>query len=319
VTEINRSSSRPSRPEKKAVRVAQITDRNQIPGRADSDGEYGLASAVTQTETKNDAAQGPAIPAEMRPDAPCPVLTLRPSLLSDPAWVRDFARIVNDLLDAASDLRWNNLPSYRVSVIDRRWRPSLDRLAAHLTAAQEAHDVPRRAPCAINPDVEEAFHLATAVLRDASDPTGPTGSIDVALLGIAMLLPQAQANPHATPPVPPADPPPPVAAGRPPATDRRDAGPAALERNDPASAELVDQIRRQRPRRKLQAALVEFMQDRQSATYLDVEHRVYGGEKTEGGAIEQLARRTNDTLLELSASFFFRCGGEHVFKCTTPS
>jgi hypothetical protein len=318
VAESNRSSSRPSRSEKKKVlRAAQITDTNQIPGRADSDGEYGLAGAVTQSETDNDAAQGPAIPAELRTDAPWPALSLLSSLLSDPDWVSEFARINDDLLDAALDLgRYYFLPSYCRFVIDRRWRPALGRLAAHLTAAQEAHDVPPSSPFAIDPDVEEASILATAVLKDAADPAGPTKSIDVALLAIARLLARSRANSPATPP---ADSPLPVAADRPHGTDRRAAGPAAPGSNDPASAGLVDQIRRQWPRRKLQATLLEFMQDRQSATYVDVEDRVYGGEKTEGGAIEQLARRTNETLLELSANFYFRCGGERVFKDFIPS
>jgi hypothetical protein len=82
----------------------------------------------------------------------------------------------------------------------------------------------------------------------------------------------------------------------------------------PAPETLAQQIRRRWPRRKLQAALVEYMSDRRSATYDDVAHNVHGDDTTGGGAIEQLVLRTNETLVELGASFYFRCGGEHVFK-----
>lgn len=85
--------------------------------------------------------------------------------------------------------------------------------------------------------------------------------------------------------------------------------------NNPAGpAELADEIRRRWPRRKLQAVLVEQMGQRSQATYFDVASDVYGDTSTDGGAIEQLVIRTNESLVELGASFYFRYGGERIFR-----
>jgi hypothetical protein len=126
--------------------------------------------------------------------------------------------------------------------------------------------------------------------------------------------------------------PPPEEDGAAPATPEgiEAAGPAAPPREDPpavgpdASAsksptpvelvELDNQIRRRWPRRRKQAALVEFMKDRDSASYLEVAKNVYDDDTTGGGAIEQLVLRTNETLVELGASFYFHSGGEYIFK-----
>jgi hypothetical protein len=77
---------------------------------------------------------------------------------------------------------------------------------------------------------------------------------------------------------------------------------------------LADQIQRRWPRKKKQAELVKYMSDRDSASYADVASSVYGDDLTDGGAIEQLVLRTNETLVELGASFHLRFGAEHVFK-----
>jgi hypothetical protein len=77
---------------------------------------------------------------------------------------------------------------------------------------------------------------------------------------------------------------------------------------------LAQQIRRRWPRKKLQAALIEYMSDRRAASYADVGDAVYGDSGTDGATIEQLVIRTNETLVELGASFYLHCGAEHVFK-----
>ena len=82
----------------------------------------------------------------------------------------------------------------------------------------------------------------------------------------------------------------------------------------PACGSLADQILRRWPRRRLQAALVAYMEGHVSASYLDVASQVYGDDTTGGGAIEQLVIRTNESLVDMTASIYFRCGGEHVFK-----
>jgi hypothetical protein len=56
------------------------------------------------------------------------------------------------------------------------------------------------------------------------------------------------------------------------------------------------------------------MDDRDLSSYLDVAKAVFDDDAKSGDAIEQLVLRTNDSLTELGASFYFRCGGEHVFK-----
>jgi hypothetical protein len=77
---------------------------------------------------------------------------------------------------------------------------------------------------------------------------------------------------------------------------------------------LCDQVRRSKPRATLQAQLVAFMEDRESAPYLAVAENVYGDTATDGLTIKQLVVRTNATLKEIGARVSFRCGSEHVHK-----
>jgi hypothetical protein len=94
---------------------------------------------------------------------------------------------------------------------------------------------------------------------------------------------------------------------------------AARLADKPSTSEsLSDQIRRKWPRRKLQAALVKYMEDRESASYLEIAKGVHGDDLTDRGAIEQLVMRTNDTLTELHVTITYRYGAEHVYKEVAP-
>ncbi|CAN5898932.1 hypothetical protein BH23PLA1_BH23PLA1_27120 [soil metagenome] len=81
---------------------------------------------------------------------------------------------------------------------------------------------------------------------------------------------------------------------------------------------LADRIRHAKPRAKLQAALVDAMRNRKAASYAAIAHDVYGDDSTGGDAIEQLVKRTNNTLVDLLSPIRFRCGGEYVFKDISP-
>ena len=97
--------------------------------------------------------------------------------------------------------------------------------------------------------------------------------------------------------------------------------PLARDRNLPSElcpTGLDDRIRRCWPRRKLQAELVKYMADRESASYLEVANGVHGDDATGGDAIEKLVGRTNESLVALDTPVRFRCGGEHVYRESIP-
>jgi hypothetical protein len=66
------------------------------------------------------------------------------------------------------------------------------------------------------------------------------------------------------------------------------------------------------------AALVEFMERRDSATYDDVKCEVMGNEDVEDSAVRKLMSRTNKLLVALGSPLYFRVSAGLVFKGTRP-
>jgi hypothetical protein len=83
-------------------------------------------------------------------------------------------------------------------------------------------------------------------------------------------------------------------------------------------AKLVHLLRKHRPRAGTQIALVEFMQERESAPFEEIAHHVHGNDETSGAAIRRNVSRTNETLAELKQSINFRTSGSHVIKRIDP-
>jgi len=84
------------------------------------------------------------------------------------------------------------------------------------------------------------------------------------------------------------------------------------------TVELSDRVRRERPRAKYQALLIDVAKPGLLVSYAEIAERVYGDECTSGEAIEKLVDRTNETLVDLGERARFRYGGENVWRDDSP-
>jgi hypothetical protein len=82
--------------------------------------------------------------------------------------------------------------------------------------------------------------------------------------------------------------------------------------------ELSDRVRRERPRAKYQALLIDVAKPGLLVSYAEIAERVYGDESTSGEAIEKLVDRANETLVDLGERARFRYGGENVWRDDSP-
>jgi hypothetical protein len=97
------------------------------------------------------------------------------------------------------------------------------------------------------------------------------------------------------------------------ATEREQAGPP------PPTSPPVDPLRELRRQRKpTRAALVEYMWDRDSATYEEIATHVHGDVQTSGDAIWKNVQRTNEDLAEMAFPIRYRCASSMVHKETPP-
>jgi hypothetical protein len=60
------------------------------------------------------------------------------------------------------------------------------------------------------------------------------------------------------------------------------------------------------------------MENRESATCRNIATEVYGDDLTDDSAIEQMARRTNETLVEMRVPIMYRCGAGRIYKEVAP-
>jgi hypothetical protein len=67
---------------------------------------------------------------------------------------------------------------------------------------------------------------------------------------------------------------------------------AGLPESEAHSTDPIVLIRKQRPRARLQIALVEYMKDRETAAFQDIGHYVHGDDRTADDAIRQNVTRT---------------------------
>jgi hypothetical protein len=83
---------------------------------------------------------------------------------------------------------------------------------------------------------------------------------------------------------------------------------------------LDDVVKVLRKRRATtQAALVEYMKDRESAMFPEVASRVHGDDQTSDEAIRKNVDRANDALIERGVPIRFRTAAGHVWKDSLPS
>jgi hypothetical protein len=108
-------------------------------------------------------------------------------------------------------------------------------------------------------------------------------------------------------------------AAPPPSTPEAAAPPAVLAPEQPAapaSADPVRELRRQgKPNR---AALVEYMRDRDSATYEEIAKHVHGDNQTSEATIRKNVERTNEELAAMASPTRYHCASSMVHKKTSP-
>jgi hypothetical protein len=88
---------------------------------------------------------------------------------------------------------------------------------------------------------------------------------------------------------------------------RADSQPASKPPTDPV-AELL------RKGKKIPAALVKYMQNRESAPFDEIAHHVHGDGQTGPAAIRKNVTRTNNALVEMGIPLRFTTSSESVFK-----
>ena len=85
-----------------------------------------------------------------------------------------------------------------------------------------------------------------------------------------------------------------------------------------APADHVTRMRKAHPRASCQIALVEYMSNRETASFDDIAHHVHGDGETTGDAVRSNVKRTNEGLAGLEIAVRFECGASHVVKRADP-
>ena len=75
---------------------------------------------------------------------------------------------------------------------------------------------------------------------------------------------------------------------------------------------LADRFRHEHPRARDQAAFLEFMEGRRSATYAEIGEHVYGDAAASRSTVDDLVKRVKTNLTLMRSKVWFRRGGEHA-------
>jgi hypothetical protein len=84
------------------------------------------------------------------------------------------------------------------------------------------------------------------------------------------------------------------------------------------SADLANALKKRHPRARTQILLVEYMEDRRSATFQEIAEHVHDDPETSDEAIRQNVTRTNESLADLQAPGRFRVRSGRVLKKEDP-
>jgi hypothetical protein len=103
--------------------------------------------------------------------------------------------MVGRLLDIGrAVLRHGSMPSYQATLIEMRWKPFLDGLAAHvMKAVEDGRNGPPIRGYALDVGIEEAYQLTCAALDEVANRAGPNQAMLTALDDIAQRLSRWQA------------------------------------------------------------------------------------------------------------------------------
>jgi hypothetical protein len=94
---------------------------------------------------------------------------------------------------------------------------------------------------------------------------------------------------------------------------------AQAEGQPPPVAKVDPVAKLRRKGAATQAALVEFMKNRESATFADIARHVHGDDETSDEAIRKNVSRTNDSLIELGIPLRLSVASGYVFKEEQPA
>jgi hypothetical protein len=236
-------------------------------------------------------------PSEARDEHPTVWSVHTSPLLNDPEWLAGFRNYIATLRDTARDLEaaGRQMPNYRASTILTRWNPFCDGLRAHVLRVVEdyhrgVHSGPRA--YSLNRDIAEAYRLACFALDEIA--MSADGVIPASMLEhIHSLLDKAEVA--ARTPTP--DPPP----------------------KQPAFSAPADPVSKSRRRKGgLPTALIDYMKDRESATYDEIAFHLHGDKQASESAIRKNVERANKELGATASPIRYRCGSSTVYKETSP-
>lgn len=149
---------------------------------------------------------GPIMSDDPSKGAPPLRMPVTSPLLADAEWIIGFRWMVEELVKTGRAVtRHGSMSSYRLAMIETKWKPWLNGLARHVyRVVEDGRNAPSIRCYTFDGNIGEAYQLACAAFDEAADEAGPNDAMMAALEDIAERLArwQAPAAPADSPPEP---------------------------------------------------------------------------------------------------------------------